>query len=185
MMAGSKPVVLSVLLLDPFKIGGMEMFVRELSRQLRAEDWNSVLCFNAQPPPVVREYFDLPNIRVISLPERSTNSLHLRDFLACLHTVNPQILHLHFTGVINPLPWLAWSNGVRKIFYTDHESRPAGPYKTLPTYKRWAARLITWPLTKQIAVSKYNLIREQAEGYISSKKLQHIYNGIDFRRVSD
>lgn len=181
----SNPTVLSLLVLDPFKIGGMEMFTRELSRQLGTEGWDSVLCFTSKPPAEVREYLELPNVRLLSLPERSKNSPHPRDFLNCLCAIKPQILHLHFTGVVNPLPWLAYFSGVGKIFYTDHVSRPAGPYLKRPIYKRWAARAITWPLTNQIAVSKYVQRHEEREGYVSPKKLVQIYNGVDFRRVSD
>jgi glycosyltransferase involved in cell wall biosynthesis len=187
MKTRSSPVLLSIFLHDPFRIGGMEMFARELSRQLEAEQWDSAVCFDAKPSAAVREFLDLPNVRLLSLPERNknTSSLYARDFLACLSAVHPRILHLHFTGVVNPLPWLAWFRGVGKIFYTDHTSRPAGPYQSPPIYKRWAGKALTWPLTRQIAVSKHLVTRAEVEGYVRPKKLIQIYNGTDFRRVSD
>jgi glycosyltransferase involved in cell wall biosynthesis len=180
-------VLLSLFLHNPFRIGGMEIFARELSLQLAAQEWDSVLCFDAKPPAIVREFLSLPNVRLLSLPERNKNEnwLYARDFLACLRAVNPRILHLHFTGVVNLLPWLAWLRGVRKVFYTDNSSRPAGPYHRSPIYKRWAARALTWPLTRQIAVSKYLMTRAKVEGFVPPEKLIHIYSGTDCRRVSD
>jgi glycosyltransferase involved in cell wall biosynthesis len=179
----SNPTLLSLFLLDPFKIGGMEVFARELSRQLGSEGWDSALCFNAKAKGKVRAFLELPNVRLYSLPERSTNLLHAGDFLECLRAVKPRIVHLHFTGIVSMLPWLAYCGGATKIFYTDHESRHAGGYKKLPVYKRWAAQIITWPVTNQIAVSKHVSSRAETEGYISRKKLIQIYNGVDSTRI--
>ncbi len=184
MTTRSKPTVLSVFL-GTCKIGGMEMFARELSHQLGTEGWDSALCFNVKPTAKVREHLQLPNVRFLSTSERSTNSLYWLDFLRCLRAVKPRIVHLHFTGLVTSLPWLAYCRGVRKIFYTDHVSRPAGSVIKLPIYKRWGAQLITWPLTRQIAVSQFNRKCAEAEGYISPKKLVQIYNGVDSRRVGD
>ena len=185
MNSRSNPTLLSVFMHDPYKIGGIEMFARELSAQLAERGCDSALYFNANPPPSVRQFLQLPNVRLSVLPERSAKVLHINDFLDCLRSVRPRILHLHFTGLINPLLWLARCNGVGRIFSTDHQSRQEGPVRKCPAPKRWAARLITWPLTKRIAVSRFILMRNEREGIISPGKLYHIYNGIDLRRVCD
>ena len=131
----------------------------------------------------MREFLNLSNVKLISLPERSTNSLHWMDFVDCLRAVKPQVVHLHFTGVVNLLPWSAYCSGVRKIFYTDHGSSAAGLFVRPPVYKRCLARALTMPLTAQIAVSQFVRKRGEAVGYISQEKMIQIYNGVDLGRV--
>ena len=54
--------VLSAFCVDPFRIGGNEVFCRELSLQLGRRGWRSTLCFLAEPPEAVRRFLDLPNV---------------------------------------------------------------------------------------------------------------------------
>ena len=56
--------VVTVFGLAPRYIGGSENYARELSLQLAARGWNSVLCFLTPPPEEVRRYLDLPNVAI-------------------------------------------------------------------------------------------------------------------------
>ena len=42
--------VFTAFVVNPRRVGGVEMFARELSLQLNAAGWKSVLCFSAAPP---------------------------------------------------------------------------------------------------------------------------------------
>jgi hypothetical protein len=54
--------VLSVFGVEPRRVGGVETFARELSRQLGEFGCRSVLCFLTEPPEAVREFLELPNV---------------------------------------------------------------------------------------------------------------------------
>jgi len=54
-------VYFSLLGLMPCRIGGTEVFARELSLQLAEVGWRSVLCFRGEPKGAVRDYLTLPN----------------------------------------------------------------------------------------------------------------------------
>ena len=61
------PTLASVFAIEPFRIGGQEAFGRELSIQLGRHGWDSLLCFLKEPPPQVRRYLELPNVRIESV----------------------------------------------------------------------------------------------------------------------
>jgi len=54
---------MSVFSLDRLRFGGTEIYCRELSRQLNQIGWTSVLCFEREPPPVVRSFLKVPNMK--------------------------------------------------------------------------------------------------------------------------
>ena len=60
----SKRTVLSIFGLDARRIGGIEIFCRELSRQLGEHGWKSVLVFLCEPSERVRRFLDLPNVQL-------------------------------------------------------------------------------------------------------------------------
>src|SRR5438309_1767884 len=138
------PTVLSVFGVKPLRIGGTETFARELSLQLAARGWNSVLCFLSQPSDEVRRFVDLPNVSFAVLPNSTNGSRSARgNLMRIIRRHRPHILHLHFVSFLNQYPWLARSQSVKQIFFTDHHSRRAGYVPVpAPLWKRGAARLI-------------------------------------------
>jgi len=100
--------VVSVFGFDPHRIGNGEIFARELSEQLAAHGWNSVLCFLKPPPEPVRRFLELPNVTIEivedcwQLSARATFRL-----FGVLRKYRPRILHLHFTGFLSAYPWMA------------------------------------------------------------------------------
>ena len=91
--------VVSVFGFDPYRIGAGEIFARELSEQLAARGWTSVLCFLKPPPEPVRRFLDLPNV-AIEIVEDSwqLSGKATARLFAVLRKHRPRILHLYFTG---------------------------------------------------------------------------------------
>jgi len=178
--------VVSVFGIEPARIGGAEAYARELSIQLGKRGWQSVLCFLKEPPPAVRSYLQLPNVRIEvirnSWRARFGAALMMR---ALLRRYRPEILHLHFTGFISPYPWLARLCGVKKVFFTDHSSHPEGYEVTrAPFWKRLLARLINRPMTGVVTVSEYGYRCAAGRDLIPADRLEMIYNSADLSRVS-
>lgn len=179
------PTALSVFGIKPFRIGGQEAFARELSSQLGSRDWRSVLCFASDPPPAVLQYLESPNVAIEVLPDPDRADWQtLRALAKIVRRHRPTILHLHYTGFISPYPWLSRLLGVKKIFFTDHSSRPAEvDIRRAPLWKRVAARLINWPMTRVICVSDYGLHCATALGLLPATRYQRVYNAVDFQRI--
>jgi glycosyltransferase involved in cell wall biosynthesis len=153
--------------------------------QLGSKGWKSVLCFPTQPSDEVAEFLQLPNL-VIEVVESPTNLdvKATRDLITILRHYRPEILHLHFIGFVGLLPWVARLFSVKKIFFTDHSSRPTG-YIPKPAllWKQLLVRLINWPITKVICVSQYGYRCMTGLNLLPKDRYELIYNGVDLARV--
>ena len=171
---------------NPQRIGGVEMFVRELSLQLDAFGWKSVLCFTDAPPQNVERFLAVPGVSLERLPgiERLRWSV-VRDMSRILRKHRPAILHMHFTDPISPFPWLARLHSVRRNYLTDHISRAEGAEpKRAAWWKLAIARTLNRPLTGLIAVSDYNARWSATHGLIPQGRVTRIYNGVGLSRIS-
>ena len=179
------PTIVSVFGVKPLRIGGTETFARELSRQLGERGWKSVLCFLSEPTEEVRQFLDLPNISFEVLANSTDGSWNARrDLQGIMRKQGPEILHLHYVSFLNLYSWGARLRSVKKVFFTDHHSRPAGYAKTrAPLWKRGVARLINLPLTRVICVSKYGYDCMTSFGLLPRDRFEMIYNGVDLARV--
>ena len=182
------PAVVTVYALAPRYIGGGENYVRELSLQLAARGWQSVVCFLTTPPDEVRRYLDLPNVSFEVLdsdsprPKLST----LRKLSQILKRHDAKVLHLHMVGFVGPYPWVAKLRSVNRIIFTNHMSHPEGyaPQRA-PLWKRQLVRVINWPMTGVICVSDYNRRCLSALDTLPDGRFKRIYNGVDFSRVPE
>lgn len=177
--------VLSVFVVNPRRVGGVEMFARELSRQLHAAGWRSVLCFSDEPPESVRGFLAVPGASIEWLPGMgSMRPSALRDMFRLLRRIRPTILHMHFTPQLSPFPWLARLSGVRRNYLTDHISRAEG---TEPRRAAWwkiaVARAVAGPLTGLVSVSDFNARWNSTYGLVPPRRVERIYNGVDLSRL--
>ena len=182
-MARNKTVV-SVAGIDPFRIGGGETFARELSRQLGILGWRSVLCYLNPPAGKVREFLELPNVDLEVLPDAwRPGWRQTRGLAAILRRHRPEILHLHFTSFLGPYPWIAALLGVRRIFFTDHSSRPEGyQRRRAPLWKQLATRAINSPIERVTCPSDYGVSCWRELGVLPPARFVRIYNSVDLTR---
>jgi L-malate glycosyltransferase len=179
------PSVLYIFGVEPIRIGGTETLARELSAQLGSRGWQSVLCFESEPSAEVAKFLSLPNVTLEVLPNSTNFSWATTWKLASLlRRYGPDILHLHFMGFVGVFPWLGRILSAKMIFFTDHSSRPAEyTPRRAPFWKRGLVRLINYPLTKVICVSKYGCRCMQSLDVLPSDRYALVYNGVDLSRV--
>lgn len=177
--------VVSVFGIDPFRIGGTETFARELSAQLQQRGWESVLCFLSEPPDDVRNFLTLPNVTIEVLKDSIDLNWNAAKGLGrILRRYRPEVLHLHFTGFLGVYPWIGKLCSVKKIFFTDHSSRPEGYVpRRAPIWKRGLVRLINMHLTKVTCVSNYGYRCMTTLGLLPEDRYKMIYNSVDLSRV--
>ncbi len=180
------PTLVSVFGVEPFRIGGTETFARELSLQLDQQGWKSVLCFQGPPSEAVRNFLDLPNVSLEVVGDISRFDVDTaRSMARVFKRHKPDIVHLHFTGFLGIYPWLARLLSAKKVFFTDHGSRPAGYVpQSAPFWKRVLVRMINWPLTKVICVSQYGYRCFTALKLLPQERFEVVYNAVDLSRVS-
>jgi len=179
------PTLVSIFEVEPIRIGGTEMFARELSYQLAERGWKSVLCFQTEPIEEVKRFLDLPNVSIdiYAGPADSTFTAG-KGIARIIREYRPEILHLHYFSFINPYSWIARLQSVKRIFFTDHHSRPSGYTPTRAAlWKRTLGRVVNGPLTKVICVSNYGHVCMSSFGVLPQDRFQMIYNGVDVSRV--
>jgi glycosyltransferase involved in cell wall biosynthesis len=179
------PTVLSIFGVEPIRIGGTETFARELSDQLGSRNWKSVLCFESEPSADVSSFLSLPNVTLEVLPNSTNfNWSAAWKVAGLLRRHRPDILHLHFMGFVGVFPWLGRILSAKKIFFTDHSSRPAEyTARRAPLWKRGLVRLINYPMNKVICVSQYGCRCMQSLDVMPSDRYALVYNGVDLSRV--
>jgi glycosyltransferase involved in cell wall biosynthesis len=179
--------VVSLFGVQPLRVGGTEKFVRELTVQLGAIGWQHVVVFSSKPVDKVAGYLDLPNltIEVVEGLEWSRSD-SIPAVIRILKKYRGEIVHLSFLSLISPLPWIARSYGARKIFVTDHGSRPPGYKPRRATlWKRVAARLILHPVDKVFGVSEFNCRTLQATDLIDRSRSELLYDAIYLPTLED
>jgi glycosyltransferase involved in cell wall biosynthesis len=179
-----EPAVLSVFGVRPRRIGAVEVFAREFSRQIGLAGRRSVVCFAENPPEKVRQFLEAPNVSLEVMPEPWKWHEQASDSLrrVCL-AYHPDIVHFHFTGFVSPYPWLAKLMGARQIYFTDQTSPPEGfRPRQAPHWKRLAARLLA-PYDGAICVSQYGQRVVQTRGLMPARKVHLIYNSVDVHRT--
>jgi Glycosyltransferase len=180
------PTLVSVFGIEPHRIGGTETFARELSQQLGELGWKSVLCFLSEPTDSVRRFLNLPNtsIEVYATSQDGVWKTG-RNLATIMRRHRPEIFHLHFTGFLNFYSWQARLQSVKKVFFTDHHSRPFGSSQgRSPLWKRGAARFINQPLDKVVCVSKFGYECMTSTQLLPRRRFEMIYNGVDLTRVN-
>jgi len=179
------PTIVSVFGVEPIRIGGTETFARELSIQLGGLGWDCVLCFLDEPPVEVQRFLALPNVRIEVLRDSINMSWKSATSLASiLRRYSPEILHLHFTGFLGAYPWVARLCSVRRVFFTDQTSRPAGYLlHRAALWKRALVRIINMPLTRVTCVSDYGYRCMTSLDVLPTERYEMIYNSVDLSRV--
>ncbi len=175
---------MSIFGVEPRRIGGVEMFARELSSQLGHAGWRSVLCFLNEPPETVQKFLASPSVTLEVLPGAiRPGPATLLRIARLLRAHRPEILHLYFTDFLTPYPWLGRLFSVRQSFLTDQTSRPEG-HVTEPAalWKRLLGRAINRPLTRVIGISDYNARCCAVRGFITPERVCRIYNAVDINR---
>lgn len=169
--------------LEPKRIGGTEMYARELSRQLGEAGWNSRLCFEGTPAPAVARFLEAPNTSISVLPGISNpNAGVLRRFAELLRG-RPEVVHLAYTPFVSLYPLVARIHGVRKVFMTDQGSHPEGYRPSRAAlWKRLAAAPAARCYTMVICNSDHNARCAAVRGYVAPSRICRIYNGVDMER---
>ena len=162
------------------------MYAKEVSRQLDARGWHSVLCFVKEPPEPVRHFLEAPNVTIELFEESWLLSWRATErFFALIRKYRPAILHLYFTGFLSAYPWIARFMSVGKIYFTDQGSNPEGFVPTrAPLWKRLAMRGINGPITGVINVSGYGYRNFTVRDLLPKKRFHIIYNSVDIERAS-
>ncbi len=172
--------VVAVFGVDPFRIGGVEVYTRELARQLEARGSKLVAVFSRLPQGNIARFLSAPNLTVEAVPQlEASMGASARALATLLRRYRPSILHLQFVSFISPFAWLAKMHGVRQVFFTAQGSNPSGHLAArAPAWKRAAVRAINAPLTRVFAISAYTRRAMVDLDILPAGRFEVVYNAI-------
>lgn len=174
--------LLYIIGVKPKRIGGIEIFVRELADQLQPLGYRLIVAFESLPEDsAVASYLDLPNLTIIALPAQSRIDMTLLFRSAkSIFAFRPSILVYAFNGPLKPYPILAKLAGANRIIFNDHSSRMRGekPVKA-SLLKRSLALFLTAPVNTAICVCEFVRSFVVAQGLVERSKAQVVLNGVD------
>jgi glycosyltransferase involved in cell wall biosynthesis len=174
-------VCVLVVGISPVRIGGMEIQLKEVCRQLRERGWEAVLALENELTPVVSEYFqELPNVRFTVAPHHGGLApSQIPMYWRVLREARPQMVVYVFNGILRFLPWVAYLQRARRIIYWDQSSKPIGYVpQAFPLVKRLMARLLTWPVDRVTAVAKYTGDCMAAQGVYPASRITTVHNAV-------
>lgn len=173
-----KKTLLFIIGVVPSKLGGIELFAREMAVQLHGAGWKTVLCFEADPAPIVRDAFDLPDTILAPIPSQgSLQASGILRYCQLLREHRPDVVVYSFNSVFKPYGWLAHAFLRTRVFYNDHTS---WRYSTPPSRLRRALEGVAGtPLEGVVCVSQYVQRRAISAGWIAPERVHCVYNGVE------
>ncbi len=173
--------VMTVLDLDPRKLGSFEEYTISLSQSLTSVGGKSILVFNNLPPESLRPLY-LESGAILEtkcfVPFGRQSASVLRELV---RRYRPHVVHFHFVNLFSlDLIAVALSSGAR-VFYSDHASDVS---KKRSMVRWWAlqarTRALSSLVSRFIAPSAYVKGRLVRQG-VSEKKVTVIHNGVNLQ----
>jgi glycosyltransferase involved in cell wall biosynthesis len=156
-----------------------------LCRALTARNILPILVLTGDYPDEIRDRYKSAGALVFStgcVP--NGNPLrYYREIGRLIGQFKPSLVHIDHFSYFSSVPWMARLHGVSHIVYMESNSGVlrARSWKNLLLQLR--TRIMTWPVTRMIAVSEF-IRRRLIEVGVPSEKIEVIYNGVDIQRFT-
>ncbi|MFH0775339.1 MAG: glycosyltransferase family 4 protein [bacterium] len=179
-----KFTVMSVLSLNPRKLGSLEEYTISLSESLMAEGKKSIIVFSNLPPKWLLEIFNKYNVELYTW-KYSRFSISSALFLYRLaKKCQPDIIHFHFVELLSlPVAICAFLN--TPIFLSEHIS-DTGIKRTF--FKDIVVKIIRNLFSRLVSqfITPSNYVRDRliTKDWIPKRKVAVVYNGVNLKRFN-
>lgn len=183
LMSG-RPTVLSVLDLNPRKLGSLEEYAAQVSRALHQRGWRSVMAFTHPPPALIAALFQGTDTAFEVFRRQPAPHLY-SDLFGLCRRYRPQVVHLHFLEQFSLLALLPRLAGTRLTVFTDHFRQPQLlSVATLISLGLWNLLVPGLARLRLIAISAH-IRRTLVEGYgVGAGSITTVLNGVNVSRFS-
>jgi len=108
---------------------------------------------------------------------------YYREIGKLIRRFRPRLVHIDHFSYFSSVPWMARLHGVRKIVYLESNSGALRARSWKRLLLRLRTAVMTWPITRMIAISEF-IRRRLIEVGVPLDKIEVIYNGVDTRRFT-
>lgn len=178
------PTVLSVLDMNPRKLGSMEEYAAGVSGALRERGCRSVMAFTAPVPAHVQSAFAGTETTFETFRRAPRRHFYL-DVADLIRRYRPSVAHFHFLEQFSLLPLVPRALGVPLVVFTDHFRQPLPlGWSTRLSLALWNATVPRIAHLRLIAISEH-IRRVLIEGYgVPPRRIHLVLNGVNPARFS-
>ena len=119
---GSDMKVMSVINLEPRKLGSFEEYTLQLSQYLTQQGGQSILVFNEFPPESLQPYYTNVGAVLETKPFEAFGSNSACALNTLLRKYQPDVVHLHFVNMLSLDVLVASMHRGVKVVFTEHTS---------------------------------------------------------------
>jgi glycosyltransferase involved in cell wall biosynthesis len=175
--------VLTLIDMNPNKLGALEEYALHLSNALIQKGHFAVVGFSKPPPDWLREKFKAFGIEVLEI--RSTKPIlsFIIDMREAIHKYGINILHATFYPFYSPLLILSTIGSGCKLIYSDQESRILHPSNGVKAVFRFLRnRYYQKYFYAIVADAEFVRLCQIKDHFSKPDKVPVIYNGVNLKR---
>jgi glycosyltransferase involved in cell wall biosynthesis len=172
-----------VLDMTPTVWQALDEFHFQLCAALMARGIQPVVIFAHEPPPNYSARFETTGAVITALDYNIGFFNYFRGLGRIFRQYNVKVIQSRGFNYFTLLWWMVYLNGVRRIIYVAGNSGVLRARSWKKVLLRLATRVIMWPITKVVSVTKF--VKQQiVDLSISADRVLPIYNGVDLIRFS-
>lgn len=172
-----------VLDMTPTVWQALDEFHFQLCAALMARGIQPVVIFAHEPPPDYNARFETTGAVITALDYNIGFFNYFRGLGRIFRQYNVKVIQSRGFNYFTLLWWMVYLNGVRRIIYVAGNSGVLRARSWKKVLLRLATRVIMWPITKVVSVTKF--VKQQiVDLSIPADRVLPIYNGVDLIRFS-
>jgi len=178
-----KLAVLTLIGMNPNKLGALEEYALRLSRELKERGHFAVVGFLEYPPGWLEEKFRSLGIAVLKINRENGTLAFIKKVRGAISTYDLNIVHATFYPFYSPLLIVATIGRGCKLIYSDQESRDSRPFRGFQGLFRFLRnRFYQTFIDAIIADAQFIKECQIRDHFTKADKVPVIYNGVNLTR---
>ena len=178
-----KLAVLTLIGMNPNKLGALEEYALRLSRELKERGHFAVVGFLEYPPGWLEEKFRSLGIEVLKINRENGTLGFIKRVREAISRYDLNIVHATFYPFYSPLLIVATIGRGCKLIYSDQESRDSRPFRGFQGLFRFLRnRFYQTFIDAIIADAQFIKECQIRDHFTKADKVPVIYNGVNLTR---
>jgi glycosyltransferase involved in cell wall biosynthesis len=178
-----KLAVLTLIAMNPNKLGALEEYALRLSRELKERGHFAVVGFLEFPPGWLEEKFRSLGIEVLKISRENGDLAFIKKVREAISNYDLNIVHATFYPFYSPLLIVATIGRGCKLIYSDQESRDSRPFRGFQGLFRFLRnRFYQTFIDAIIADAQFIKECQIRDHFTKANKVPVIYNGVNLKR---
>ena len=175
--------VLTLINMNPNKLGGLEEYAFHLSKELIQRSHFAGVGFPEYPPDWLLKEFNASGIEVLKFNHFVGSLTFIRELRKTIKKYNINILHATFYPFYSPYLIMATMGSSCKLIYSDQETRILHPSKGLSASFRFLRNRLYQKFINAIVADAEFIRKCQIQDHFTKPdKVPVIYNGVNLQR---